>query len=69
MPHTSYGGGAAYGTAYGRKGLDLFNVTKSDSGTYVCKIFDSIPEEVVLERSVEIIVLGESKIFDYNLVK
>ena len=69
MPRTSAGGRAAYGTTYGHKALNLFNVTKSDSATYVCKLFDSIPGEVILERSVDIIVLGESKIFQYNLLK
>ena len=69
MPNTSSSGGNVYGVSFGSKGLDLENVTKRDAGTYVCKMFDSIPGKVVLERSVDIIVVGEFKIFQYNLLK
>ena len=69
MPNTSSGGGNVYGVSSGSKGLDLENATKRDAGTYVCKMFDSIPGKVVLERSVDIIVLGEFEIFHYNLLK
>ena len=49
------------GINYGTMSVRFTNVTKSDSGTYVCKKHGSRPGEKVLEKSVHLVVLGEFK--------
>eukprot|EP00112_Aurelia_sp_Birch-Aquarium-sp1_P012683 Seg2670.5 transcript_id=Seg2670.5/GoldUCD/mRNA.D3Y31 product="hypothetical protein" protein_id=Seg2670.5/GoldUCD/D3Y31 len=48
------------GDNYGLKSVTFMAVTKSDSGTYVCKKHASISGEKVFEKSVDVIVLDKS---------
>ena len=49
------------GINYGIMTVRFTKVTKTDSGTYVCKKHGSLLGEIVLEKSLDLVVLGEFK--------